>query len=133
MHVLSNVRLAAMLRLLSKDFNDTSHSWASGRCLPQLLSERLQKLPAGHPALVSYDEHGEECSRMTYQARGEGSVGTYPPIYPSDPSAECRSSRLTWIVPCRRFMRCGPEQWRFGCRVAARCYVVFGALGTGCS
>ncbi|CAJ1407500.1 unnamed protein product [Effrenium voratum] len=96
-------------QLLVEDFNDTSHSWASGRCLPQLLSERLQKLPAGHPALVSYDEHGEECSRMTYQELSAHLDCAVSALYALRPGAVA-----LWMPRCSQAVRCALAILRAG-------------------
>ena len=55
----------------TKDFNATSHPWNSMGSLPKMIFQRAETLAAEglaqHPALISYDDNGEECDQMTYQ------------------------------------------------------------------
>ena len=57
--------------IFSKDFNATSHPWSSVGGLQDLFFRRVAALSAEglreHPALISYDDTGEESHRMSYQ------------------------------------------------------------------
>ena len=60
-----------ILPINSKDFNATAHPWSSVGGLHDLFFRRVEALSAEglreHPALISYDDTGEESERMSYQ------------------------------------------------------------------